>query len=119
MSGCAHGSAQALQGLAQPLVVNSVEEERYLVNIDASTKYPWARMGRALLLVTSSHRLKIKTGRWQRPNLPRETRMCGICGKLNDQYHFLLECFVLKDIRQKYIPVFIGKDPPFLNVFRY
>ena len=43
-------------------------------------------------LVTSSHRLKIETGRWQRPMLPRENRICVDCVKLNDKYHFPLEC---------------------------
>ena len=59
-------------------------------------------------LVTSRHRLKIET---RRPIIPRENRICGICGKLDDEYHFLLECSVLKDIRQKYIPAFYWKRP--------
>ena len=73
----------------------------------------YSKMYRVALtrLVTSSHRLKIETGRWQRPILPRENRICGICGKLDDEYHFLLECSVLKDIRQKYIPAFYWKRP--------
>ena len=60
-------------------------------------------------LVTSSLRLGIETGRWQRPILPGDNRICGICGKLDDEYHFLLKCFALKDIRQKHIIAFDWK----------
>ena len=59
--------------------------------------------------VTSSLRLGIETGRWQRPILPRDNRICGIYGKLDDEYHFVLNCSALKYIRQKHILAFYWK----------
>ena len=43
-------------------------------------------------LRTSSHHLKIETGRWS--NITRENRLCTQCSKnkIEDEYHFLFEC---------------------------
>ena len=44
-------------------------------------------------LRTSSHRLEIKVGRWARPNrIPIDERKCITGNKLEDEFHFLLEC---------------------------
>ena len=40
-----------------------------------------------------SHRLPIETGRWRR--IPRNERLCGVCGVLGDEKHFLFECNVV------------------------
>lgn len=51
-------------------------------------------------LRVSSHRLNIEAGRWSRPQItPREERKCLICNKLEDEYHFLFEYMILKEIR--------------------
>lgn len=56
-------------------------------------------------LLTSSHRLRIETGRWEKPRpTPRHQRLCYICKKLDDEYHFVLECSVLHKIRKELIP---------------
>ena len=60
---------------------------------------------------TSSHRLGIETGRWRRPVLPREQRKCPRCNKIDDEYHFLLECCILKDLRTQLIPAYYWKRP--------
>ena len=41
---------------------------------------------------TSSHRLRIETGRWN--NMQREQRICENCAleKIDDENHFLFEC---------------------------
>ena len=62
-------------------------------------------------LRTSSHRLGIETGRWRRPVLPREQRKCPRCDKIDDEYHFLLECCILKDLRTQLIPAYYWKRP--------
>ena len=62
-------------------------------------------------LRTSSHRLGIETGRWRRPVLPREQRKCPRCNKTDDEYHFLLECCVLKDLRTQLVPAYYWKLP--------
>ena len=38
--------------------------------------------------------LQIETGRFQRPRLPAEVRLCVICnnGEVEDEAHFLLRC---------------------------
>ena len=56
-------------------------------------------------LLLSSHNLFIETGRWHRPrSIPREDRTCNICNKLEDEYHFIIECSLYTDLRRKYIP---------------
>ena len=49
---------------------------------------------------TSSHRLKIETGRWSR--IPRERRLCQ-CGEgVQTEEHILVGCNMTKGIREKY-----------------
>ena len=56
-------------------------------------------------LRVSSHRLYVETGRWRRPHyVPYHERKCQICNVLDDEYHFVLECRMLEDLRTKYIP---------------
>ena len=40
-------------------------------------------------LIVSSHRLRVETGRWERPVVQYESRVCHVCHKLDDEYHFL------------------------------
>ena len=62
-------------------------------------------------LICSSHRLGIETGRWQRPQILRENRKCSACNKLDDEYHFLLECSLFVDYRKKFIKKYFWKRP--------
>ena len=56
-------------------------------------------------LLTSSHRLRVETGRWEKPRpTPRHQRICYICKKLDDEYHFVLECQALQNLRKQLIP---------------
>ena len=49
---------------------------------------------------TSSHRLKIETGRWSR--IPRDRRLCG-CGEgVQTEEHVLVGCSLTEGIREKY-----------------
>ena len=51
-----------------------------------------------------SHRLEIEVGRWARPNrTPIDERKCRYCDKLEDEFHFLLECTLYIESRKKYI----------------
>ena len=61
----------------------------------------------------SSHRLNIEVGRWS--NLDFERRLCPHCHVLEDEFHFLNECDLYKDIRVKYIPRFYYIRP---NMFK-
>ena len=56
-------------------------------------------------LKMSSHRLYVETWRWRRPQyVSYHERKCHICNVLDDEYHFVLECRMLIDPRNKYIP---------------
>ena len=43
---------------------------------------------------TSAHHLRVETGRWERPFLPWQQRVCDLCdlGAVQDEQHVLLEC---------------------------
>ena len=52
----------------------------------------------------SAHRLEVETGRWTKPvKTPLNERICFICGVLEDEFHFILECPLYSDLRQNYI----------------
>ena len=62
-------------------------------------------------LRVSAHRLEIETGRWTKPNrTPLDDRICLICGVLEDEFHFMLECSIYKDLRKITLNVTTGKD---------
>ena len=62
-------------------------------------------------LRTSSHRLEIEVGRWARPN-----RIPITCNKLEDEFHFLLECSLYNDLRKQYIKRYYWKRPNILKL---
>ena len=55
-------------------------------------------------LIVSSHRLGVETGRWERPVVQHESRVCHVCHKLEDGYHFLLECDRYAELTERLIP---------------
>ena len=50
----------------------------------------------------SCHDLRIETGRYQRPFIPRENRLCSICFVLEDETHALFICKANQFIRQQF-----------------
>jgi len=55
-------------------------------------------------LKMSSHRLQVESGRWHKPaSIPISERKCTICNKLEDEYHFMFECSLYTELRNKYI----------------
>jgi len=55
-------------------------------------------------LRVSSHRLIVESGRWHKPiSIPYNERKCTNCQKIDDEYHFILECSLLTDLRKRYI----------------
>lgn len=68
-------------------------------------------------LILSSHNLCIETGRWHRPHsIPREDRLCITCNKLEDEYHFLVECNLYNDLRKRYLPKYYWSNPSMFKV---
>ena len=60
----------------------------------------------------SSHRLEIERGRWHRPqSIPIDDRKCRVCGSLEDEFHFILQCSLYTDLRKKYIKPYFWKRP--------
>ena len=65
---------------------------------------------------SETYRLAIETGRWHKPNkIPRNERKCCVCKTLEDEFHFLLECSIYKNLRQKYINKYFWKYPNILK----
>ena len=60
----------------------------------------------------SSHRLEVESGRWVKPNaVPFDERKCVVCQKLEDEYHFVLECSLYSELRKKFISKYFWKNP--------
>ena len=52
----------------------------------------------------SAHRLEVEAGRWHKPEkIPFQNRKCKRCNVLEDEFHFLLECPMSKNLRKQYI----------------
>ena len=49
---------------------------------------------------TSSHSLKIETGRWSR--IAREHRLCDCGGGIQDESHVVFDCVKTQEVREKY-----------------
>ena len=52
-------------------------------------------------LRTSSHRLRIETGRWART--PREQRLCSCGVAIQDERHAIVDCVQVEHIRNKHL----------------
>jgi len=87
--------------------IASFKFQSYL-NVSKITKFR-VSMSRLRL---SAHRLCIETGRWTKPySIPVNERKCLTCNVIEDEYHFVLECFMYKDLRNVYIPVYYRSRP--------
>ena len=72
-----------------------LEEEKYLKNEDAIGRRMLARIR------SGTNNLRIETGRYERPKLPEEYRICQVCmeGTENEE-HFLFHCKAYSKIRE-------------------
>ena len=59
------------------------------------TELPWRGYSQAAT---------VETGRWEPPRPPRHERLCNICRKLDDEFHFVLECKALQPLRRQLLP---------------
>ena len=50
----------------------------------------------------SNHKLRIETGRYERPYVPREERLCKLCHVLEDENHVIFNCPIFDCIRVKF-----------------
>ena len=86
------------------------------VNTPLSCSSMWQTIC-ATKLLTSSHRLRCETGRWERPVVPYENRMCLVClDKIGDEFHFLLECPRHQSLRSRLIGRYYWNRPSMLKL---
>ena len=52
-----------------------------------------------------------ETGRWDRPIIPPQHRLCSVCSVVDDEFHFLFECKKFVDNRKKLIRSYYWKRP--------
>ena len=72
------------------------EFEKYL------TKTPAKLQNFFIRFRTRNYKLPIEVGRWRR--IPRENRKCHLCNlDIGDEYHYLLVCEKLENVRKQYI----------------
>lgn len=63
-------------------------------------------------LRVSSHRLEVEAGRWARPvRVEYGDRKCRICNKLEDEFHFIIECPLYNELRKLYIDKYYTVRP--------
>ena len=66
---------------------------------------PFEQVKQLMRLRTGAHHLRVETGRWQNPRLPRADRVCQKCTwgtKVEDEFHILFECPRYHHIRVRY-----------------
>ena len=82
---------------------NKIELEEYLVLLDFPLKSYLTKLRFSMLTIP------ISTGRFD--NIPYEERYCYFCGEdeLGDEYHVILFCKKILEIREKYIPEYFRK----------
>ena len=62
--------------------------------------------------VTSSHRLRVETGRWDKPPVPYAQRKCQICDiEIEDEFHFMFVCPLYNADRTKLLPRYYRVNP--------
>ena len=82
-----------------------LRSENYLLKLPDSQRILILRLRASLL------RLPVTLGRYD--NIPYEQRVCTSCksGHIGDEFHFILECQTLQELRNKYIPEYFWKYP--------
>ena len=60
----------------------------------------------------SSHALFIERGRWSKPRMiPRNERLCAVCGVIEDEYHCLVMCPRYENERRNRLPETLRERP--------
>lgn len=67
-------------------------------------------------LRSSSHTLQIEKGRHTKPITPASERLCIACNCVEDELHFVTECQLYKDGREKLFQRISEKFPMFVNL---
>ena len=72
------------------------EFERYLTILPSNLLHYFSSFR------TRNHRLEVETGRWT--GIKYDKRKCNLCkAEIGDEYHYLLTCYRLDNIRKSHI----------------
>lgn len=79
------------------------------------SKVPYNMLPYIISFKTRNHKLPVEIGRWNKIEYNR--RHCDLCKQdIGDEYHYLLICNNLKDIRKQYIKPYFYRRP---NILKY
>ena len=111
---------QAVQGLLEE--VNNDENKFYyyreLISFHGVQKYLkkmppdiWLQL---VKIRTKNHKLPVEIYSWKIAFKPREERTCTICdmGEVGDEYHFVMNCPVFQEDRDKFLPMINNDKSP-------
>ena len=61
----------------------------------------------------SSHSLRVETGRYGSNRIPRSDRKCLCCnsGRIEDEFHFVLECEAFRNLRKQFLKPYFYRNP--------
>ena len=80
-----------------------------------SVKYIKYRVAISMLRV-SSHALEIERGRYSSPMTPVNERLCHACQKVEDEFHFMMECKSNSDHRHTFKNKLTTRCPNFADL---
>jgi len=102
----ASGQGNKLRTYAK--IKHSVEIDRYLL----SKCLTWRQKRNLAKFRLGDHKLRIETGRHNRPRLLPEQRICRACSmnKVEDEIHFLIECPIYANLRNKHLIINAQQD---------
>ena len=91
--------------VADALCTDSYQMASYLKEVTSR-----AQLRRLAQLRTGSHQLRVETGRWERPRVAREQRICQRCqsGEVDDEHHMVFDCPALEEVRVQHAGLFAG-----------
>ena len=93
------------KGIMYSLIKKGFEMENYFKTLPSNLLQflCWFR--------TANHNLPVDTGRWS--NIDHHLRKCDMCfaSEVGDEYHTLLKCFALTNLRNLYIAQYFSKYP--------
>ena len=89
--------------VADALCTDSYQMASYLKEVTSR-----AQLRRLAQLRTGSHQLRVETGRWERPRVAREQRICQrcSCSAVDDEAHMIWGCPALIDERVQHSELF-------------
>jgi hypothetical protein len=89
--------------------IDNVSDNRLFKSLDSECTYYLSEINdkhirNAIAKIRlGSHNFMVERGRWQRPKLNYQLRLCTECNDIEDEYHILLMCPRFDNIRKQYL----------------